>query len=30
VEIGLHVWDMAAGVIIVKEANGTIMDSNGN
>lgn len=29
-EMGLHVWDMAAGVIIIREAGGTVIDPDGS
>lgn len=29
-EFGLHPWDIAAGILIVKEAGGRITDTNGN
>lgn len=28
-EIGIHVWDVAAGSLIVSEAGGVLMDVNG-
>ena len=28
-EIGIHVWDIAAGSLIVSEAGGVLMDVNG-
>ena len=28
-EFGLHIWDMAAGVLIVKEAGGLVTDPQG-
>lgn len=30
VEMGLHAWDMAAGVIIIREAGGTVIDPDGS
>ena len=28
-EYGVHVWDIAAGYLFVKEAGGTVVDTNG-
>lgn len=28
-EIGIHLWDIAAGVVIVREAGGIVLDVNG-
>ena len=28
-EVGIHVWDMAAGDIIIREAGGTVVDTEG-
>ena len=29
-EFGLHAWDMAAGDLIIREAGGAVMDTEGN
>ncbi len=29
-EIGIHAWDMAAGIVIVQEAGGIALDTSGS